>query len=175
MSLSGRQTSSAMFASRIVAVAARWCDQIDYFSEGMLAFIQCLQVVCTATSVLATSPYIVGTQDCWFRLATTLPGICATDCWKLIKFHVSASHPYSALTIKNFAEILSKTLVYNGLQDHAVPAQRRGRTLSVPLAEPKRILQDERAHVPGNLGRSKKGRSKQARCLRCYRDEGVLH
>jgi hypothetical protein len=25
------------------------------------------------------------------------------------------------------------------------------------------------------LGHSKKGRSKQARCLRCYRDEGVLY
>jgi hypothetical protein len=30
------------------------------------------------------------TQDCWFRLATTLAGICVTDCWKLVKFHVSA-------------------------------------------------------------------------------------
>jgi hypothetical protein len=71
-------------------------------------------------------------------------------------------------------EILSKTVVYNGLHDHAVPAQRRGRTISVLLAEPKRILQDERVHVPGNFGRSEKGRSKQARCLHCYRDEGVL-
>ena len=56
-----------------------------------------------------------------------------------------------------------------------MPAQRRGRIISVPLAEPKRILQEERVHVPGNFGRSEKGRSKQARCLRCYRDEGVLH
>ena len=33
------------------------------------------------------------TQDCWFRLATTLAGICVTDYWKLVKFHVSAFHP----------------------------------------------------------------------------------
>jgi hypothetical protein len=52
------------------------------------------------------------TQDCWFRLATTLAGICVTDCWKLVKFHVSAFHPYSTLTIKDFAEILSKTTGY---------------------------------------------------------------
>jgi hypothetical protein len=116
------------------------------------------------------------TQDCWFRLATTLAGICVTDCLTLVKFHVSASHPYSTLTIKEFAEILSKTLVYNGLHDHVVPAQRRGRIISVPLAEPKRVSHEERVHVPGNFGRWEKVRSKQqALCLRCYRDEGVLH
>jgi hypothetical protein len=115
------------------------------------------------------------TQGCWFRLATTLAGTCVTDYWKMVKFHVSASHPYSTLTIKDFAEILIKTLVHNGLHDHDVPAERRGRTISVPLAEPNRILQEERVHVPGSFGRYEKGRSKQARCLRCYCDEGVLN
>jgi hypothetical protein len=43
------------------------------------------------------------TQDYWFRLATTLAGTCVTDCWKLVKFF-SASRPFSALTIKDFAE-----------------------------------------------------------------------
>jgi hypothetical protein len=71
-----------------------------------------------------------------------------------VKFHVYASHPYSALTVREISEILSKTLVYNGLRDHAFPAQRRGRTISVPLAEPKRILQEELVQVPGNSGRS---------------------
>jgi hypothetical protein len=115
------------------------------------------------------------TQDYWFTLATTLAGICVTDCWKLVKFHVSASLAYPALTIMDFAKIPSKTLVYNELQGHDVPAQRRGRTISVPLAEPKRVLQEERVHVPGNFRRSERGRSKEARCLRCYRDEGVMH
>jgi hypothetical protein len=104
-----------------------------------------------------------------------MAGVCVTHCWKLVELHVSASHTYSALIIKEFAEILTKTLVYNGLQDHAVPAQRLGRTIPVPFAKPKRILQEERIHVPGNFRRSEKSRSKQARCLRCYRDNGVLH
>uniref|UniRef100_A0A7S1SXE9 Uncharacterized protein n=1 Tax=Tetraselmis chuii TaxID=63592 RepID=A0A7S1SXE9_9CHLO len=43
MSESSRQTSSATFVSRMVAVAASQCDQIDDFSKGMLAFLQCLQ------------------------------------------------------------------------------------------------------------------------------------
>jgi hypothetical protein len=60
------------------------------------------------------------TQDFWFRLATTLACICVTDCWKLAKLHVSASHPSSALTIKDLADIISKTLVYHGIHDHAL-------------------------------------------------------
>ena len=57
-----------------------------------------------------------------FRLATTVAGICVIALWKLVKFHVTDSHPYSALTIWSLANILaSKSLVYNGLQDHAVP------------------------------------------------------
>jgi hypothetical protein len=97
--------------------------------------------------------------------------------WKLAEFHVPASHPYSALlmTIEGLTNnILVKSLVYNWLQDHAVPAQRRGRSISVPLAGSKGHFQEQRVHVPGNCGRSKKARNKQARCLRCYRDEGVL-
>jgi hypothetical protein len=50
------------------------------------------------------------TQDCWFRLATTLAGTHVTDCWKLVKFHVSAYQSYSTLTTKDFAEILNTTL-----------------------------------------------------------------
>jgi capsid protein len=92
------------------------------------------------------------TQDCWFRLTTTLAGIYVTDCWKLVKYHISASHPYSAITM-DFAEILSNTLVSNELQNHVVPAQRRRMTRSVPLAEPKWILQEEGVHVPGNFDR----------------------
>jgi hypothetical protein len=99
---------------------------------------------------------------------TTVDGICIIDCWKLVKFHASASHPYSALNIKDFAEISSKTLVYKGQHDHVVSAQRRGRTISVPLAEPKRIFQEARVQVPGNSGRNK-----QTRCLRCYYNEDV--
>jgi hypothetical protein len=96
------------------------------------------------------------TQDCWFRLATTLAGICVTDCWKLAKFHVSASRPYSALTIMDFADISSKTVVYNGLQDHAVPAQRRGRTISVPLGEPKRSSKKSVSTSPVTLAAQKR-------------------
>jgi hypothetical protein len=66
-------------------------------------------------------------------------------------------------------------LVYNGLQDHGVPAQRREMTIAVALAESKRILQSDPVHVPDNFGRSEKGRSNQARCLRYCRDEGVMH
>jgi hypothetical protein len=110
------------------------------------------------------------TQACWFRLATTLAGICVIDFWKLVKFHIPAAHPYSALSIGNFANILSKSTVSNGLQDHAVPTHRRGKSISVLLG----LFQEQRVHVPGNYGRSEKCRSKHARCLHCCRDEGAL-
>jgi hypothetical protein len=91
--------------------------------------------------------------------------VCVCVCVrKQIKFHVFSSHSHSALTIKDFAGFLSKSVVFNGLQNHAVPAQRWGRTVSVPLAEPKRILHYERVHVPVNFCRSEKG-PKQASSL----------
>eukprot|EP00873_Tetraselmis_striata_P011765 jgi/Tetstr1/432029/TSEL_021502.t2 len=112
------------------------------------------------------------TQDCWFRLATTLCGIVTTDCWKITKFHVPCAHPYASMTIKDFSELMAKALIYNGLEGDLTPSRPPGHRLAIA---PKRYLDTTDQHTPGNHGRYANGRSKQSRCCRCYRDEGEEH
>eukprot|EP00873_Tetraselmis_striata_P023449 jgi/Tetstr1/443713/TSEL_031703.t1 len=47
------------------------------------------------------------TQDCWFRLHTTVAGIIhVTDCWKLAKHHLPRHHPLKESTVVNFADLM---------------------------------------------------------------------
>eukprot|EP00873_Tetraselmis_striata_P019334 jgi/Tetstr1/439598/TSEL_028022.t1 len=112
------------------------------------------------------------TQDCWFRLATTLCGIVTTDCWKITKFPVPCAHPYASMTIKDFSELMAKALIYNGLDGDLAPSRPPGDRLAIA---PTRYLDTTDQHTPGNHGRYANGRSKQSRCCRCYRDEGEEH
>ena len=48
------------------------------------------------------------TQNCWFRLVTTLIGMTITDCWKAFKFHTTTE-----ITIKDFADRVSNDLIGN--------------------------------------------------------------
>lgn len=59
------------------------------------------------------------TQDCWFRLHTTVQGMVVTDAWKLLKHHLSGRHRMAQQTIKDFADELSYALLTNGLRDSA--------------------------------------------------------
>eukprot|EP00873_Tetraselmis_striata_P015222 jgi/Tetstr1/435486/TSEL_024391.t1 len=112
------------------------------------------------------------TQDCWFRLATTLCGIVTTDCRKITKFHAPYAHPYASMTIKDFSELMARALIYNGLDGDLAPSRPPGHRLAIA---PKRYLDTTDQHTPGNHGRYANGRSKQSRCCRCYRDEGEEH
>jgi len=85
------------------------------------------------------------TQDCWFRLATTLCGIVTTDCWKITKFHVPYAHPYASMTIKDFSELMAKALIYNGLDGDLAPSRPPGHRLAIA---PKRYLASPTASTP---------------------------
>ena len=57
------------------------------------------------------------TQDCWFRLHTTLHGKQVTDCWKLLKYHVHSGHRYSELKLLDFADLLARQMVNNSCSE----------------------------------------------------------
>jgi len=102
------------------------------------------------------------TQDCWFRLHTTMQGICATDCWKLVKYHVANSHKMKDMTMNDFADILAKRLIDNDLTNGPKPVTRSD------LKRPRHIdaLEVDHRHKPVPLPR-KEGKTKQLRCRWC--------
>eukprot|EP00873_Tetraselmis_striata_P029434 jgi/Tetstr1/449698/TSEL_036766.t1 len=53
--------------------------------------------------------------DYWFRLHIIMANIHVTDCWKLSKHHLPRHHPPKESNVVNFADLLCKALVYNGL------------------------------------------------------------
>ena len=55
------------------------------------------------------------TQDCWFRLFTTMAGMVATDCHLAVRSSVVEGHEWKSLTVKQFANILASQLVNNEL------------------------------------------------------------
>eukprot|EP00873_Tetraselmis_striata_P001193 jgi/Tetstr1/421457/TSEL_012406.t1 len=59
-----------------------------------------------------------------------------------------------------------------GLEGDLAPSRPAGHRLAIA---PKRYLDSNGQHAPGNHGRYANGRSKQSRCCRCYRDEGEEH
>ena len=57
------------------------------------------------------------TQDCWFRIHTTVQGMVVIDAWKLCKHHVDAHHRLADASIVDFADELAYALITNGLRD----------------------------------------------------------
>ena len=57
------------------------------------------------------------TQDCWFRLHTTMHRIVTTNCWKLVKYHVSSNHGMQNINVNDFADVLAKRLIDNNLNN----------------------------------------------------------
>jgi hypothetical protein len=53
------------------------------------------------------------TQDCFFRVTTTLIGMTVTDCWRAYK------HALKPITIKEFADCLAHDCIYNPHSDVA--------------------------------------------------------
>eukprot|EP00873_Tetraselmis_striata_P042859 jgi/Tetstr1/463123/TSEL_008057.t1 len=76
------------------------------------------------------------------------------------------------MTIKDLSEWMAKVLIYNELEDDLAPSRPAGHRLAIV---PKRFLDTTDQHTHGNHGRYASGRSKHARCCRCYRDEGEEH
>ena len=53
------------------------------------------------------------TQNCWFRLYTTLIGMEVTDMHLAVRHAAAHASEYKSLTIKKFADILSYDLIFN--------------------------------------------------------------
>jgi hypothetical protein len=47
------------------------------------------------------------TQDCWFRVFTTLLGMTVTDAWRALKYSVPQKSPYKTITIRDFSDLLA--------------------------------------------------------------------
>jgi hypothetical protein len=61
------------------------------------------------------------TQNCWFRLYTTLIGIEVTDIHLAVRHAATPESVYKTLSIKKFADILSYDLIFNS----ATPRETR--------------------------------------------------
>ncbi len=101
------------------------------------------------------------TQDCWFRLHTTMHGILATDCWKLVRYHLTNNHDMKAISVNDFCDILAKRLIDNNLNNGVTATTRSN------LKRPRRAETPEVCdHKPVPLPR-KNGKTKQLRCRWC--------
>eukprot|EP00873_Tetraselmis_striata_P005078 jgi/Tetstr1/425342/TSEL_015791.t1 len=108
------------------------------------------------------------TQDCWFRMHTTMAGIHVTDCWKFAKHHLPRHHPLKESTVVNFDDLMCKSLIYNGLTGEVEPTRRTERVLADITNEPP-ALTHSIMHLckrPGN-----DNATKQARCTMCRVDD----
>jgi hypothetical protein len=101
------------------------------------------------------------TQDCWFRLHSTLHGILATDCWKLVRYHLSSIHNMKTISVNDFCDILAKRLIDNNLNNGVTAATRSN------FIRPRRATTPELCnHKPVHLQREN-GRTRQLRCRWC--------
>jgi hypothetical protein len=58
------------------------------------------------------------TQDCWFRINTTLIAMTVTDCWRAFK-HALTEKKHKELSIKGFADRMTYDCIYNSYSDIA--------------------------------------------------------
>jgi hypothetical protein len=98
------------------------------------------------------------THDCWFRLHTTLHGILATNCWKLVRYHLSNSHNMKAVSINDSCDVLAKRLIDNNLNNGVTTTTRsslkRPRRAATPAVYPYKPVPMPRIN----------GKAKQLRC-----------
>eukprot|EP00873_Tetraselmis_striata_P039028 jgi/Tetstr1/459292/TSEL_004691.t1 len=71
-----------------------------------------------------------------FRLLTTVAGIHVTECWKLAKHYLPRHHPLKESTVVNFADVMFKALIYNGLTGEVEPTRRTESVLADITNEP---------------------------------------
>eukprot|EP00873_Tetraselmis_striata_P017874 jgi/Tetstr1/438138/TSEL_002864.t1 len=112
------------------------------------------------------------THDCWFRLHTTMAGIHVTDCWKLAKHHPPRHHPLKESTVVNFADLMCKALIYNGLTGEVKPTRRTERVLADITNEPPPL-----PHSIMHLGKrpGNDNATKQDRCTMCRVDDNNVN
>jgi len=57
------------------------------------------------------------TEDGYFRIITTIFGICITDAWKAYRFHIGNRHRHKQMTIDDFADLLCHDCLNNKFTD----------------------------------------------------------
>eukprot|EP00873_Tetraselmis_striata_P007661 jgi/Tetstr1/427925/TSEL_018000.t1 len=97
----------------------------------------------------------------WFHLHTTVAGIHVTECWKLAKHYLPRHHPLKESTVVNFADVMFKALIYNGLTGEVEPTRRTESVLTDITNEPPPL-----PHSIMHLGKRQgnDNATKQARC-----------
>ena len=97
-----------------------------------------------------------------------MQGIVATDCWKLVKYHVAKTHKMKDMTINDFSDILAKRLIDNDMSNGPKPVTRGN------LKRPRHtlVLEVDFSHKPVHLPR-KNGKTKQFRCRWCATFDGI--
>jgi hypothetical protein len=63
-------------------------------------------------SLLALEKHWV-TMTGYFRIITTIFGICVTDCWKAYRYHLNKQHRHKDMEMKDFASALAHDMLYN--------------------------------------------------------------
>ena len=116
------------------------------------------------------------TQDPYFRMFTTLIGICVTDAFNMMKYMIEdhRSHPRRHWSLREFAGVLAHRLLNNMWEDLQSASQRHPNTSEVDaLLETQQgaqgldqmsFLQHRLVRVPGTRPN---GGGKQMRCHVC--------
>jgi hypothetical protein len=53
------------------------------------------------------------TMTGYFRIITTIYGICITDAWKAYRYHLNKKHRHKDMEMKDFASALAHDMLYN--------------------------------------------------------------
>eukprot|EP00873_Tetraselmis_striata_P022328 jgi/Tetstr1/442592/TSEL_030688.t1 len=108
------------------------------------------------------------THDRWFRLHTIMAGIHVTDCWKLAKHHLPRHHLLKESTVVNFADLMCKARIHDGLTGEVEPTRMTERVLADITTESPPV-----PHSIMYLGKrpGSDNATKQARCTMCRVDD----
>lgn len=71
------------------------------------------------------------TKDCWFRLITTLFGICVVDCWQGYRHHLARGHHrHREISLEDFIDMMANDMLNN---DHSkAVSQKQALVINLP-------------------------------------------
>lgn len=108
------------------------------------------------------------TQDCWFRIHTTVHGMVVVDAWKLCRHHLAPQHRLAEAPILDFADELAFALLTNGMRDRDAPLREMPRRAALPPArDPDEFTAAAPQHTICRHERSSTGKQRQGRCRWC--------
>ncbi len=95
------------------------------------------------------------TQNAWFRLVTTMIGICVTDCWKGYKYAFRGSKYDEEITIRDFSDRLAYELLHNNFTASEPAAAKILSPLIYPDRRSPGILQKHQDATNSSIGVTK--------------------